>query len=97
MNTYQPRPIDTSTTELPRSLQPLMEQIAENTHEVWAAQRLKDGWSYGPRRDDASKLHPCLVPYEELPESEKQYDRVVAEQTLKLVVSLGYQIVPADR
>ena len=70
----------------------LCEEIAKNTHEVWAAGRIADGWTYGPVRDDAAKKHPCLIPYEELSEEEKAYDRATSLQTLKLVVKLGYTI-----
>lgn len=92
MPTYTPKPLDTSNVELPESLNVLMEQLAENTHEVWAAQRIKDGWSYGPNRDDANKTNPCLVPYDQLPESEKEYDRKTAGEALKAVILLGYKI-----
>ena len=93
--TYQPRPIDVSgISSLPEELQRLTERLAENTHDLWAAQRLSEGWSYGPRRDDANKLHPCLVPYDQLPESEKEYDRITALGTLKAILSLGYRILP---
>ena len=92
--TYQPRPIPTAGIALPASLLELTELLAENTHEVWAKRRLADGWTYGPRRDDAAKAHPCLVPYAELPESEKDYDRATAMETLKAILSLGYRIVP---
>lgn len=92
MQTYTPHPLDTTHVELPESLLPLIERLAENTHEVWSAQRIKDGWSYGPKRDDANKQHPCLVPYDQLPESEKEYDRQTAVSALKAVVALGYQI-----
>lgn len=36
---------------------------------------MTEGWTYGPERNDTLKQHLCLMPYEELPESEKQYDR----------------------
>jgi len=94
--TYHPRPLDTSHVALPESLTPLLEQLAKNTHEVWAAQRAKDGWVLGPQRDDARKHHPCLVPYDQLPESEKEYDRQTAREALKAVLVLGYQIQEAD-
>jgi hypothetical protein len=96
--TYVPRAIDTARTALPAEIEELTERLAENAHEIWAAQRLADGWTYGPRRDDAHKQHPCLVPYADLPESEKQYDRNAAMQTLKAIVALGYRITkpPAD-
>jgi hypothetical protein len=92
MTEYTPKPIDTSQVKLPESLIPLMEKLAENTHEVWAAQRIKDGWKFGPIRDDVHKKHPCLVPYSDLPESEKEYDRKTAAETLKVVSLLGYRI-----
>jgi hypothetical protein len=92
MTPYTPRPLDTKHIQLPTSLQELLEQLARNTHEVWAAQRIKDGWTYGPKRDDEAKKHPCLIPYEELPESEKEYDRKTAGEALKAIISLGYSI-----
>jgi hypothetical protein len=92
MNDYRPHPIDTDRVELPEDIRELMERLAENTHDVWARQRLQDGWTYGPQRDDAGKKHPCLVPYAELSETEKQYDRVTAMQTLKAILALGYRI-----
>lgn len=91
---FKPSPIDTSTIELPDELQKLVETLAENTHDVWAKQRLVDGWSHGDERDDQGKKHPCLIPYEELPEIEKEYDRHTAVETLKLIVKLGYTIIP---
>ena len=68
---YIPKPIDTTDVSLPEELKLLAEQIAENVHEVWSEGRIKDGWTYGPARDDAAKKHPCLLPYGELSESEK--------------------------
>ncbi len=90
--TYEPRPIDTSGVDLPEHLVALTERLAENTHDVWAAQRIAEGWTYGPSRDDAAKKHPDLIPYAGLPESEKEYDRKTAMETLKAIVALGYRI-----
>jgi ryanodine receptor 2 len=70
----------------------LTELLARNAHDIWARQRLADGWRYGPRRDDARKEHPSLVPYEELPESEKEYDRSTALETLKAMIARGYRV-----
>ena len=64
-----------------------------NAHEVWAAGRIKEGWTYGPERNDKLKKHPDLIPYSELPEGEKQYDRETAMNTIKLVIKLGYDLV----
>lgn len=94
MNTpYDPHPIDVSGIELPQELTALAEALAENVHDTWAKGRMDDGWTYGPVRDDAKKQHPCLVPYAELPESEKAYDRNTAISTLKLISKMGYGIV----
>ena len=91
-NQYNPKPIDTSAIKLPQDLIDLGEQIAKNVHDVWAAGRIKDGWTYGPVRDDANRQHPCLVPYEELSEEEKEYDRNTAQETLRLIMKLGFNI-----
>lgn len=91
-NRYIPKPIDTSAIKLPQDLLDLGEQIAKNVHDVWAAGRIKDGWTYGPVRNDANRQHPCLVPYEELSEEEKEYDRNTAQETLRLIMKLGFKI-----
>jgi hypothetical protein len=89
---YTPRTIDTFSIVIPPSLRALTERLAENAHDVWAQRRLSEGWTWGPQRDDAAKKHPCLVPYDQLPESEKQYDRDAAIETLKAILALGYRI-----
>jgi ryanodine receptor 2 len=89
---YIPQPIDTSDVMLPKELEPLVEEMAKNVHEVWAETRIKQGWTYGKQRNDELKTHPCLVAYEELPESEKEYDRNTSIETLKLIVKLGFSI-----
>lgn len=90
--TYTPQPIDTSDVQLPADLEPLVEQMSKNVHEEWAETRIRQGWSYGAERNDALKQHPCLVPYEELPEEEKEYDRNTSIGTLKLIMKLGFTI-----
>jgi hypothetical protein len=70
----------------------LGEKIAENVHDVWAEGRVKEGWTYGETRNDELKQHPCLVPYGDLSDSEKEYDRNTAMETLKLIMKLGYKI-----
>ncbi len=92
MNEYIPKPADTRSVELPKELLPLIEEMAKNVHEMWSQNRIKDGWTYGPERDDVHKKHPCLVPYEELPESEKEYDRATSQETLKLILKSGFVI-----
>ena len=89
---YTPKPIDTSSVELPEDLEELKELIAKNVHDVWALQRINEGWTYGEKKNSDLKQTPLLVPYEELTESEKEYDRNTAYETLKLIIKLGYRI-----
>lgn len=95
--TYLPQPINTSLVTLSSDILLLTEKLAEHAHEVWAAQRIKDGWSLGESRDDVAKKHPCLVSYPQLSDAEKQYDRNAALETLKVIQALGYRIVSPDR
>lgn len=90
---YEPHPIDVDSIPLDGDLEELQEAIAENAHDVWAKARRDEGWSYGKERDDVNKQHPDLIPYTALPDSEKEYDRIVAFNTIKLVKKLGFEIV----
>lgn len=90
---YMPEPMDTADVQLPEELMALAEKMARNVHEVWARSRMAEGWTYGPERDDTARHHPCLVPYDELPESEKEYDRATSQETLKLILKSGFDIV----
>ena len=90
--TYHPQPIDTSEAVLDTEHFKLIEVLAKNTHEIWAQQRLADGWQYGPQRDDTLKQHPGLVPYEDLPDSEKEYDRRITLEVIKALLALGYRL-----
>lgn len=89
---YNPKPIDTSDIVLSDDLLALTEKIAENVHDVFVKSRIEEGWVYGEYRDDIKKTNPTLVPYSDLPESEKEYDRNTALETLKLIIRLGYSI-----
>ena len=89
---YIPHPISVDDVELSDEIKNLTEQIAKNVHEVWSESRIKDGWTWGPERNDELKRHPCLIPYENLTEEEKEYDRKTAMATLKLVLKLGFKI-----
>lgn len=89
---YIPKPENLDGIQLSDELNGLVEAMAKNVHEVWAESRISQGWTYGPERNDALKHHPCLVPYEELPEVEKAYDRDTAVGTLKLICKLGFKI-----
>jgi len=90
---YIPQPIDTTDVKLPVELEQLVEKMSKKVYEVWAEARISQGWTYGEQRNDELKTHPCLVPYEELPEEEIEYDCNTSIGTLKLIMKLGFKIV----
>lgn len=92
MTTYTPKPIDTSHIDLSPDLSELVELLAQNNHDHWAQKRLDEGWRHGLKRNDLGKEHPDLVPYDELPESEKEYDRKTVVEAIKAIIALGYEI-----
>jgi len=94
---YMPHPIATADVELAVDILELTELPARNAHEVWAQQRMAEGWKYGPSRNDATREHPCLIPYDDLPESERDYDRKMALETLKVILALGYRMEKLNR
>ncbi len=96
MKTYTPKPIDLSDVALTEDLNDLREAIAENAHEIWAENRQAEGWTYGPQRDDKLKQTPDMVPYSQLPEGEKAYDREMAMKTIKLLKKLGYDLIKRE-
>ena len=93
---YEPQPINLGDITLTDELLELREAIAENAHDVWADARIREGWSYGQERDDTNKKHPDLIPYSALPDSEKEYDRLMALDTIKLVKKLGFEIIKRE-
>lgn len=97
VNTYVPKPIVTTEVELPPELHDLIERLAENNHDQWAKQRIAEGWTYGPERSDALKTNPDLVPYGDLSEGEKEYDRISVVETLNAIIALGYEINRGDQ
>lgn len=89
---YIPQPMDTSAQKLPEELEILVEKMAKNVHEIWAQTRINQGWTYGDVRNDELKQHPCLIPYEELTEEEREYDRNTAIGTLNFILQSGFKI-----
>jgi serine/threonine protein kinase len=94
--TYQPQPIDSAHVALPDRLNELIELLAQHNHDIWAQQRIAEGWQVGDVRDEQHKTHPDLVPYDQLTESEKDYDRQAVITTLQAIVALGYEIRRKD-
>ena len=89
---YNPKKFDVNVVDFPAALNPLVEMLAKAVHDTWAAERISAGWVYGPERNDAEKTHPCLVPYEDLPDSEREYDRQTARTTIAMLLAQGCRI-----
>ena len=89
---YDPKTIDTSHVTFSPDIAELVERLAQNNHDHWARSRIAEGWRYGRKRDDDHKEHPDLVPYEQLSESEKGYDRKTVVEVLKAIIALGYEV-----
>lgn len=89
---YHPQPIIVRPEQLPQALQPALESIARQVHDVWAAGRMGEGWTYAPHLDEEKKTHPSLRPYEELSREEQDYDRRTAAQTIACLLRMGYRI-----
>lgn len=89
---YKPISINTIEIKLDDNLIELTEILAKNAHDIWALKRMDEGWKYGEKRCDIEKTNPCLVHYEDLPETEKEYDRNTAMGTIKAMIALGYSI-----
>ena len=96
MTTYIPQTIDTSHVTLSSDLQELVERLAQNNHDNWARRRMDEGWSYGIERNDKAKQHPDLVPYDQLTETERDYDRKTVVEAIKAIIALGYEVRKAD-
>jgi ribosomal protein S12 methylthiotransferase accessory factor YcaO len=92
MGEYIPKTIDTTDVALSADLMELVERLAENNHDHWAQKRFDEGWRYGPKRNDATKEHLDLVPYDQLTQSEKEYDRKTVVEALKAITVLGYDV-----
>ncbi len=97
MENHNQSPSGVDGIMLPEELSELLEVLAMQVHEVWMKRRLDDGWCYGPLRDDKKRTHPCLVAYDRLPESEKEYDRLTASTTLKTILAAGFEIRKAEK
>ena len=70
----------------------ILEEVAAEIHNVWMRERIRDGWTWSEASDSTKKTHSSLIPYSELPESEKNYDRRTALVTIKCLMDKGFTI-----
>jgi hypothetical protein len=84
--------LDVSKIQLEPELLELTETLARHLHDTWVRLRSSEGWTFGPTRNDERKEHPCLIPYDQLPETEKELDRQMTRATLSTLIALGFEI-----
>uniref|UniRef100_A0ABM5FAI2 Ryanodine receptor 3 n=1 Tax=Pogona vitticeps TaxID=103695 RepID=A0ABM5FAI2_9SAUR len=96
-NGYKPAPLDLSEVKLLPSQEVLVDKLAENAHNVWAKDRIKQGWTYGIQQDLKNKRNPRLVPYSLLDERTKKSNRDSLREAVRTVAAYGYNIEPPDQ
>ncbi len=96
-DSYNPKPIDTSHVPQSPQREALIETLAENAHDVWARKRMTEGWIHGVEKDDARRTTPLLVSYRELPDAEKDTDRVMVRGAIEGAMAYGWSVEPPPR
>uniref|UniRef100_A0A7M4FPQ6 Ryanodine receptor 3 n=1 Tax=Crocodylus porosus TaxID=8502 RepID=A0A7M4FPQ6_CROPO len=96
-NGYKPAPLDLSEVKLLPSQEVLVDKLAENAHNVWAKDRIKQGWTYGIQQDLKNKRNPRLVPYALLDERTKKSNRDSLREAIRTFAGYGYNIEPPDQ
>ncbi|XP_055857544.1 ryanodine receptor isoform X11 [Episyrphus balteatus] len=93
-NGYKPAPLDLSAVTLTPKLEELVDQLAENTHNLWAKERIQQGWTYGLNEDSENHRSPHLVPYSKVDEAIKKANRDTASETVRTLLVYGYVLDP---
>uniref|UniRef100_A0AAX7TRD1 Ryanodine receptor 3 n=1 Tax=Astatotilapia calliptera TaxID=8154 RepID=A0AAX7TRD1_ASTCA len=96
-NGYKPAPLELSDVRLNAGQEVLVDKLAENAHNVWAKDRIKQGWTYGIQQDLKSRRNPRLVPYALLDERTKKSNRDSLREAIRTMVGYGYEIDPPDQ
>ncbi|KAM9788020.1 ryanodine receptor 3-like isoform 7-T7 [Syngnathus typhle] len=94
---YKPSPLDLSDMKLTPGQELLVDKLAENAHNVWAKDRIKQGWTYGIQQDLKSKRNPRLVPYALLDERTKKSNRDSLREAIRTLIGYGYNVEPSDQ
>eukprot|EP00057_Strongylocentrotus_purpuratus_P023442 XP_011677916.1 PREDICTED: ryanodine receptor 3-like [Strongylocentrotus purpuratus] len=93
-NGYKPAPYNLSTIHLNVKMEKLVELLAENAHNVWAKDRIAQGWTYGLSEETSYKRNPQLVPYNQLNDQAKKLNRDTASETIRTILGFGYALEP---
>ncbi|XP_061915089.1 ryanodine receptor 2-like isoform X1 [Entelurus aequoreus] len=89
---YRPAPVDVSQVFISPIHEEAVNLLAENQHNVWARERIKQGWTYGAQQDAKAKRSPNLVPYSLLDESSSRVAQKVVRQALCTLLAYGYSL-----
>ncbi|XP_023320280.1 ryanodine receptor isoform X3 [Eurytemora carolleeae] len=93
-NGYKPAPLDLSAIELTTKMEELVDLLAENTHNLWAKERISQSWTYGLNEDSERKRSPHLLPYIYVDEAIKIANRNTASETVRTLLVYGYILDP---
>ncbi|KAF4082236.1 hypothetical protein AMELA_G00149190 [Ameiurus melas] len=96
-NGYKPAPLDLNHVKLTPNQNTLVERLAENGHNVWARDRVRQGWTYSIVQDIVNKRNPRLVPYNLLDEKTKKTNRDTVCAAVRTLIGYGYNIEPPDQ
>ncbi|TSO67486.1 Ryanodine receptor 3 [Bagarius yarrelli] len=96
-NGYKPMPLELSEVKLSPAQELLVDKLAENAHNVWAKDRVKQSWTYGIQQDPKNKRNPRLVPYVLLDERTKKSNRDSLREAIRTLIGCGYNVEPSDQ
>uniref|UniRef100_A0A8C5G2H2 B30.2/SPRY domain-containing protein n=1 Tax=Gouania willdenowi TaxID=441366 RepID=A0A8C5G2H2_GOUWI len=91
---YRPAPVDVNRVSLGSDHEQVVDILAENEHNVWAKDRIKQGWTYGAQQDVKAKSSPYLVPYSLLDERTRHMGREGVREAVCTLLAYGYNLEP---
>ncbi|XP_053094371.1 ryanodine receptor 2 isoform X7 [Pangasianodon hypophthalmus] len=94
---YKPAPMDLSHIKLASTQEAMVDRLAENAHNVWARDRIRQGWTYGIQQDVKNKRNPRLVPYALLDERTKKSNKDSLREAVRTLLGYGYNLEAPDQ
>ncbi|XP_065399167.1 ryanodine receptor 2 isoform X2 [Macaca fascicularis] len=94
---YKPAPMDLSFIKLTPSQEAMVDKLAENAHNVWARDRIRQGWTYGIQQDVKNRRNPRLVPYTLLDDRTKKSNKDSLREAVRTLLGYGYNLEAPDQ
>ncbi|XP_063007651.1 ryanodine receptor 2 isoform X6 [Melospiza melodia melodia] len=94
---YKPAPMDLSFIKLTPSQEAMVDKLAENAHNVWARDRIRQGWTYGIQQDVKNRRNPRLVPYALLDDRTKKSNKDSLREAVRTLLGYGYNLEAPDQ